>query len=141
MLKDELPMRPPITVEAASCLANASHFPRPTKVQSRGAETIHFPMQASTHRTLRKIKDRLIVSLHGVCKAEKQRRDEPRAVHIETGYLARRGRHSQGAGMWLLGRDDQPRSYAGRANPANCQPLGSMDFQTRSTSRGSETWR
>ena len=134
MLKTSCLRVPSITVETATCLANASRFPGfRLKCRSEFPKEIIFRCRPRTTGSLRKIKDRRIVNLHCACKVESQQRDEPRAIHIETGYLARRCRRSQGGGMWLPARDYQPISYAGRANPANCQPLGNVDFQLWST--------
>ena len=95
MFKDELLRLARITVETARRLANASRFVRFCRqVRSR----IHFRCRPRSTGALRKIKDRRFVSLHCACKAERQRRDEPRAVHIETGHLAGRGRPRRSVG-------------------------------------------
>jgi hypothetical protein len=80
---------------------------------------------------LRKIKDCRFRSLHCACKVEGQRRDEPSAVHIETGHLLDWGRPRRSVGERSFARYEMQILHASRANHAYTLPLGDLDPPAR----------
>jgi hypothetical protein len=130
--KDQLLRLAQFNAETARRLVNGSCFdPLCRQLRSDLSKESFSRFRPRSAGALRKIKERRFGSLHCACQAERRRRDEPSAVHIETGHPTGLGRPRRSVREELLPRDEQSILHTRRADPANREPLGSLDFPMR----------